>query len=161
MATALDMLNIFKAMNITDIAEEVLNKTSPVALEANKDQLFDGKLSTGEDISPTYLEDPYFKSKESAQRYSDWKDAITPNNRRKKGVPNLFINGAFYQSIEVQAKGGGLLYHSSFYAASDIESKFSDNVYGLGGEYRDEYLDNNLVPKWQQRIESETGLMFK
>ena len=161
MPTALDMLNIFRAMNMTDIAEEVLNKTAPVALEANKDQLYDGKLSTGEDISPTYLEDPYFKSKESAQRYSDWKDAITPNSRRKKGVPNLFINGAFYRSIEVQAKGGGLLYHSSFFKASDIESKFSTNVYGLGGEYRDNFLQANLEPEWQQRIENETGLTFK
>jgi len=161
MPTALDMLNIFKAMNLQDIAEEVLNTTGPIALEANKDQLYDGKLSTGEDISPTYLEDPYFKSKESAQRYSDWKDEITPNKRRKKGVSNLFINGAYYASIQVQAKGGGLLYRSSFTDAADIESKFSLDVYGLGGEYRDSFLEDNLVPEWQQRIESETGLKFK
>lgn len=161
MPTALDMLNNFKAMNLTDVAEEVLNKTSGVALEANKDQLYDGKLSTGEDISPTYLEDPYFKSKEAAQRYSDWKDEITPNPRRKKGVPNLFITGPFYASIQVQAEGGGLAYKSGFPAAPSIESKFSVNIYGLGGEYRSEYLDTALEPEWQQRIEFETGLKFK
>lgn len=161
MATALDMLENFRAIDLTVTSEGVLNSISELAVASNRHQLFDGKLSTGEDLSPTYLEDPWFKSKESAQRYSDWKDEITPNTRRKKGVPNLFINGAFHESIEVQAKGGGLLYKSSFFRASSIESKFGLNIYGLGGEYRDYYLEEVLEPEWQNRIESETGLTFK
>ena len=161
MATALDMLNNLRAMQMNAIAEDVLNQTSSTAVQMNRGQLYDGKLSTGDDISPTYLEDPYFKSKESAQKYSDWKDAITPNPRRKKGVPNLFIIGAYHESITAEAKGGGLLYKSSFYRASNIESKFSVNVYGLGGEYREQFLQNELEPAWQQRIEAETGLKFK
>lgn len=148
-------------MDLTAIAESSLSATSSLALEKNKDQLFDGKLSTGEDVSPTYLEDPWFKTKAAAQRYSDWKDAITPNPRRKKGVPNLFITGPFYDSWQVQIKGGGLLYHSSFFKASSIESKFGTDIYGLGGDYRDQYLENNLKPEWQQRIELQTGLKFK
>jgi len=161
MATVLDMLENFRAMDLTAITEGALQDVSAQALTANKTQLYDGKTSTGDDVSPTYLEDPYFEDKAEAQRYSDWKDQITPNKRRKKGVPNLFINGKFYSTITVQVQSGGLLYKSSFEAAPSIESTFGNNIYGLGGELRDQFLYEVLRPNWFGRIESDIGLKFK
>lgn len=105
----------------------------------NKKQLYDGKTKTGADLSPTYLEDPYFKSRESAQRYSDWKDKITPNSNRTPGVPNLFINGRFYNSWGFTVLGQKIAIAATDPNAAKIEGDFSNEIYGLDDENMDKY----------------------
>lgn len=107
--------------------------------EFNKDQLYAGKDKHGNDLSPTYLNDPFFKTPASAQKYSDWKDKITPNSKRKRGVPNLFINGRFYHSWAVKLAGTAVVTVASDPSASKIEGKFSNNIYGLDEEYMKKY----------------------
>lgn len=105
----------------------------------NKKQLYDGKTKTGADLSPTYLNDPYFKSREAAQRYSDWKDKITPNSNRKSGVPNLFINGRYYNSWTTRISRDKIEVQSSDPNAKKIEESFSNNIYGLDDENMSKY----------------------
>src|SRR5258708_7633887 len=101
MTTFIDLKKKFEALNTDKIITKIMDDTQVQLLEENKEQMYDGKLKTGGNITPSYLEDPYFKSRESAQRYSDWKDRITPNPERESGVPNLFINGKFYDSLKI------------------------------------------------------------
>lgn len=72
-----------------------------VILSMQREQLMEGKASDGEDLRPYYTEDPYFKSKESAQRYAGWKQRITPNPKRNRNAPNLYINGRFHSGLIV------------------------------------------------------------
>lgn len=116
-----------------------------------KDQLYDGKLSTGSDLTPSYFDDPYFKSRESAQRYSDWKDNITPNSRRNRGTPNLFINGYFYSQIYVEPNSEGFMVDSRSDKISSFKAKYGEDMFGLDAEYKMEYAPivlNKLMPKF-------------
>lgn len=128
-------------IRVNDICSDAVADTKEDLLRINKEQLYDGKLKTGADLSPTYLDDPYFKTPASAKRYSDWKDQITPNSKRKSGVPNLFITGVFYDSLSISISGMDVDVDSSFSKATDIESKFSTAIFGLGGEYKEDYLE--------------------
>ena len=136
-----ELISAVNNVKINDVCSDAVAQTKDDLLKINKEQLYDGKLKTGADLSPTYLDDPYFKTPASAKRYSDWKDQITPNSKRKSGVPNLFITGVFYDSLSISISGLDIKTDSSFHSASDIESKFSTDIFGLGGEYKEEYLD--------------------
>ena len=83
----------------------IIENTKEQILIKNKQQLMEGIKGDGNEITPSYLNDPYFKTKESAQRYSNWKDKITPNSKRKSGTPNLYINGFYHNTIEINVKG--------------------------------------------------------
>lgn len=137
-----------------------LEKTKEALLDQNREQLLAGKSRDGKDLSPTYLEDPYFKSRESAQRYSNWKDRITPNPNRKQGVPNLFINGRLHNAFEVKIQGQNVFYSANVPYGAKVEEKFTDKIYGLGGVYKREYLNESLGPVFRLSITSIIGLKF-
>jgi hypothetical protein len=109
------------------------------------------------DISPTYFQDPFFKSQEAAQRYSDWKDRISPKTSRKRGVPNLWINGFFHSTISISVNGQSIMYDSTFSGADDIERKFA-KIYGLNAEMRKEYIKNFLRPDFMTKVKLELRL---
>jgi hypothetical protein len=88
--------------NLNDIILSLTMESEPSIVELNKEQMFEGETNEGKDIRPKYSENPYFKSKKSADKYAEWKMKITPGKRRKKDVPNLFIKGDFYDSIYVE-----------------------------------------------------------
>ena len=158
MNTVANLLRKFQTLNPDAVSERAVAQTKDQLLTINKRQLFDGKLRTGQDLSPTYLEDPYFKTPAAAQRYSDWKDRITPNPKRKKGVANLFIDGTYHGSIEITVDGDIIHYGSTFAHADAIEAEFTENIYGVGGEYKSEYLDGSLRPAFKGLMEAATGL---
>lgn len=146
MRTLSSLISAINKINVGDICSNSIDQTKEDLLEKNKEQLYDGKLRTEEDLSPSYLEDPYFKSAAAAQRYSDWKDRITPNSKRNKGIPNLFINGTFYDSLSISVSKDSISMDSSFSEASDIESKFTTNIFSLGGQYKSNYLNEFVKP---------------
>jgi hypothetical protein len=151
-----NLIKKFEALTFDEVAAQSVDQTKDKIVSENLDQLYAGKNSTGQDITPSYFNDPYFKSQESAQRYSDWKDKITPSQKRKSGTPNLYINGAYHKSINVIVQGLNIRYDSSFSEASQIENKY-DNLYGLGGEFKRAYLDI-LQPVFIGKIKALVGL---
>lgn len=160
MVTVNAMLERVLMLNVQDVSDKSFTETSEDYVKANTDQMYDGKLSTGDDITPSYQDDPYFKSRESAQRYSDWKDAITPSPKRKKGTPNLFINGKFHRSITMRVSGDSLNIRSDFYKADAIERKFSEKIYGLNKDSRVKYIAQSFLPALKKRVTNITKLKF-
>jgi hypothetical protein len=136
--------------NLPQIAEDSMVETKDAFLELNKQQMYDGKNRLGENLTPSYLDDPYFKSRESAKRYSDWKDRITPSAKRPSGTPNLYISGAYYNSQFIQRSKGGLQYNASTPMAAKIEAKYP-NLYGLSAAYKIEYI-NLMKPIFFEKI---------
>lgn len=150
-----------EAVNTDKICEQSIDLTKGQLLDENKVQLFDGKLKTGLDVSPTYLQDPYFKSPAAAQRYSNWKDVITPNSNRRQDVPNLFIDGTFYKTWSIQMSGDFIKTLSSFRAADAIISTFTPAIWGLGGPYKAYYVNTDLRPVFKRFMEGATGLKLQ
>jgi hypothetical protein len=158
MVTVLGLYNKIKQLNTDKICEETISETLPGLLALNKEQLLEGKTSKGKDM-PSYLSDPYFKSLKSAKAYSDWKDKITPNPKRKPGISNLFIVGTFHDSIEATLKGVKIGYEATF-RGPEIESKNPD-IYGLNDEKKAVYKDQYTAPTFKKKIEAATGLKLK
>lgn len=121
--------------------ENAVNKTIAKYEELNKAQLYAGKNKDGQDLSPKYIDDPYFKTREAAVRYSNWKDKITPNSLRTPGVPNLFIIGTYYNSWKTRVAGTRIEIEATSDNAKSIEDKFSNDVYGLDDENMKKYRE--------------------
>ena len=114
---------------------EAINPYSPDVLDLQLQQLWDGKASSGEDIRPYYSEDlkpaGYFNSKESAGRYADWKQAITPNSKRNPDAPNLYIVGKFHSELAVDMGTDAVSVYPTTMFAKNIFDKYGQNTFGL------------------------------
>lgn len=163
MATPQDLLDVLRTFDVTAAAAECLIEHSADVAELQRAQLYDGKTATGADLSPTYFNDPYFKSPAQAKAYSAWKDKITPNPRRKKGVPNLFIVGAFHHSIDFIPNAiGGWRFQSSFYAAPKMLRKYGTDMFGLNDDFKGRLnVERGLVHTWRRLVTYHIGLEFR
>lgn len=142
------------------IARETMEGTEEEIRQYNLQQLLDGKTNEGIDISPTYFEDPYFKTPEQAAAYSEWKDRISPPSNRRKGVPNLYINGYYHGTRKVTIQGDKIIYNSNWSEAPEIEQKYK-NIDGLNPESRKKFIPFVLRPVFNHLIQQATGLKFK
>lgn len=115
--------------------------------EENKKQLFEGFDKTGEKISRKY----------SNNKYARVKNEMNP--LPGLGVPDLKVTGAFYRGIRVDYQGGKLITASSDEKGTDLEEKYAD-IYGLGGEFKKEFIKNSLRPALNKEITAATGLKF-
>lgn len=107
-------------------------------LELQKQQLFQGLAASGQDIRPYYSEDlkpsGYFKTVESAKRYSAWKETgirYPYSAQRNPDAPNLFINGRFHDELGVQfdADSVGIVGTTGY--AKKIIAKYGVSTFGL------------------------------
>lgn len=155
---ALEFLEVIEKFDVKQPASEAFAECVGDVLTLNQEQLLEGKLSSGEDITPTYFDDPYFKTPEAAKKYSDWKDKITPNPKRKSGTPNLFIIGTFHRSLGLEVEGENYSYVSTFEKEIDIVRKFSEEIYGLSEEKREILIEEKLEELFFDKVHEKLGL---
>lgn len=161
--TILGMKKRFEGLNTDSVINTSMVESQGDIRDLNLEQMYDGKTREGVDITPSYLNDPYWDThggRNAAQAYSDWKDRITPNPRRTKGIPNLFINGYYHSTISVTVAGERIVWSSTFRDEPDIRDRFK-NIYGLGGRYKTIFLFEYLTPVLREKIFVVTGLMMK
>lgn len=130
-------------------------------------QLMAGRNGNDNQLRPTYDSDPYFKNgetgskkkrkrsaKEKAVKYKNWKTSITPPKEylgyspREKGTPNLFITGAYHDSIKPVMQGDTVVIISdgSFPDAGDIMNKYGKIHLGLGTNARKLMYEKVFLP---------------
>jgi hypothetical protein len=161
MGTIRGLYNKLLTVDPDKIARETMEGTEEEIRQYNLQQLIDGKTNQGTDISPSYLEDPFFKTREDAQAYSDWKDRISPRSNRRPGVPNLYINGYYHSTRDVKIVGDKIVYRSAFGEIfTDIDEKYK-NLDGLNPESRAKYIPFVLRPVFNHLIQQATGLKMK
>ena len=107
-------------------------------LNLQKEQLFSGLASNGQDIRPYYTEDlkpaGYFRSVESAKRYSAWKESginYPYSAKRNPDAPNLYINGRFHDELGVQfdSQTVGIIGTTGY--SKGIIAKYGIQTFGL------------------------------
>ena len=119
------------------VRDTIINHPDDI-LELQKQQLFSGLASNGQDIRPYYSEDlkptGYFYTTESAKRYAEWK--MTGINYpytadRNPDAPNLYINGRFHDELGVQfdADTVGIVGTTDY--AKGIVAKYGIGTFGL------------------------------
>ncbi len=163
MATILEMKRRFEKLNPELVIYQVMKDSETDLNDLNLEQIYSGKTNTGADIRPSYLEDPYWDDKgglPAAQRYSEYKDRITPSSRRNPGTPNLFINGYYHsRRITTVVPGGEILHTDSAGFGKEIQQKYK-NIDGLGGEFKEIFIKDYIRPLLNQQLELETGLLM-
>lgn len=140
---------------IQSIMGQAIQQTKAAYLFLQRDQLYQGKNAVGEDITPSYLNDPYFKDREAAQRYSDWKDDITPDPRRKKGTPNIFITGFFHETLDIFSEGSDIRFTVGI---PDVVIKYGPTLLGLNPTSRALYVTNVLGDAWIELVKKQLNL---
>ena len=128
-------------------------QNSDVLLDLNRDQLLYGRDAEGEVLTPSYLDDPYFKENyknplKAAVRYKNYKKLLEDTHwgmirytgaqlfTDKSGdTPNLIINGnRFMNFLFIHVSGDQYTIGSTGIAAGDIKKKyegFGHPVFGL------------------------------
>ncbi len=136
-----------------DAVLSCLEQHSDVVEDIIHEQLYSGLNGEGQHLSPTYDDDPYFKSKQQAEWYKEWKRRITPPESGQKlflpprpvEVPNLFINGTFYFSIRTRREAESLkVYTGGFRDGPAIERKYGASIFMIGMEGKQYFTENIL-----------------
>lgn len=135
-----------------------LDENKGVVLQAVKEQLYSGQNGMGELMSPTYDNDPYFDEPgwwfHRAYAYKAWKKEITPPVAgtmlglppRPDDVPNLFIDGTFYEEINAKMQGKALVVDPGDGNGPQIIGKYGDNILTLGPTARDYFNYYYMIP---------------
>lgn len=144
-------------VNLETIAAEVMVEYAPDIEMLNRDQMMKGQDQDGKPIRPSYLEDPFFKTRQAAEEYATWKEQISPNPYRDKYTPNLFINGQYHYSRQMYIENGVMKFRSGDHNAPEIESKFK-NIDGLTKESVEWFRENELYPEMILKLSQATGL---
>lgn len=120
-----------------DIIREALRPHEQDIIEQQRIQLLEGKNSDGEDMHPYYTEDVkpsgYFRTKESAQRYADWKQQLSyPYSvKRNPNAPNLYITGVFHGDLNAELGSDSVAIVPDTAYAANIMAKYGRNAFGL------------------------------
>jgi hypothetical protein len=130
-----------------DVIDQALNEIRSYNLQ----QMLDGETNTGQFISPSYQNDPFFKTREAAEAYSRWKDKISPPSTRPSGVPNYYINGYFHQSIKVSRQGEKIVTESAWSKGKNILAEKPELI-GLNPYFKGLLVDHVLKPLFNQRL---------
>jgi hypothetical protein len=149
--------NNLKTLNLVEMIQRLMQEDEPLLLALQKDQLYAGQDANGDSLRPSYLEDPYFKSRDAAQRYSDWKDRLdqrTPNeifHKRPAGTPNLIITGTwFYNTLVADVGNGKLVLRSDSWLFPKLETKYGNALLGLNQTALRYYVEEILFPRLQR-----------
>lgn len=139
-----DLLNRVSDVNdgITSgslIRDVIVNYESDI-MDKQREQLFSGKTANGDDIRPYYTEDlqpgGYFKSRESALRYAEWKRSLSypVQVTRNDDAPNLYVNGKFHSELGVEFGPDIMTIDGLTGYAKQIVAKYGLQQFGLSPE---------------------------
>lgn len=116
----------------------VLRNHEQDIMEQQHIQLLEGKGSDDKDLRPYYTEDlqpnGYFKSAETAAKYMAWKETLSypySVTRGNSNAPNLYINGRFYDEMEVRFEADVMMIVPSTPYAAQIMHKYGIARFGL------------------------------
>lgn len=145
------------------LVREALRPHEQEIAEQQRIQLLEGKGSDGKDLHPFYSEDlkpsGYFRSRERAQRYADWKRTLSyPYTvKRNPDAPNLYITGVFHDDLGVDFRDDSVAIVPDTAYAANIMSKYGFGVFGLCRERWAVVFDelgakNDLIEKMRDVI---------
>lgn len=129
------------SMDSGELVRDVLVDHARDIEEMQRLQLFEGKAASGDDIRPYYSEDlkpgGYFRSKEAAARYAEWKQSgisYPMRVQRNPDAPNLYVDGTFHSQIgaEFGTDAVGIVARTGY--AQGIMDKYGVQTFGLTAE---------------------------
>jgi signal peptidase I len=138
-----------KALDINKISVDSLNETNRERETLNIEQINQGFRADGTPILPSYTQ-------------------YTIQIKRAKGQPydrvTLQDTGDFYRGIKSSAAGNSIVTDSTDSKTAKLKKKYETargKLFGLGKEFKAEYIEKDLRPVFNQKIQVATGLKIK
>lgn len=136
-----------------------MKENAGIVVNLVREQLYSGRDGSGEYLSPSYDNDPYFQEEGPwqgrASAYKEWKKRITPPqtglitglSARPDDIPNLFISGTFHNSIKSKDAGDGLdIVTDGFKEGPAIERKYGADIFNLSDTSLEWFITDKVVP---------------
>jgi hypothetical protein len=143
------LLERVKALDINKVSVDSLNDTSRDRETLNIEQINNGFRADGSPILPSYTE-------------------LTIQIKKAKGQPydrvTLQDTGDFYRGIKSSVNGNSIITDSTDSKSAKLKKKYETSrgkLFGLGKEAKAEYIDKDLRPTFNGKIEAATGLKIK
>lgn len=154
MTTIADMARRWARVDLIKEMEKAIGEDPDFVLNLNRDQLKHGLARDGKLLTPSILDDPFFKSRRAAAAYAGWKKRL--GSEAPYGTPDLFIVGVYYDSLKAKAGGGILNIESTVGFGQDINTKYKGQQTGLTDESKKKAWAY-YKPKIVQSIKYNTG----
>lgn len=153
-----ELADSLRGLDVQKKVTELYEKHSGEFLSANRDQMWNGKMPNGANITPGYMEDPYFKTKKQAAAYKKWKSSpgFMKNSSRDANTPNLFINGYFYRSLVLKVSDIPVIETNDPLGKSVAGDHHG--VLGVSAENLQSIADKKFLPDFYAWFTKETGL---
>jgi len=135
----------------------IVEEYDDVILSLNRDQLLSGRNTEGMPLTPGYLDDPYFNSRDAAERYARMKYALESQHRARmwnpqlfpdkdSNTPNLIVRGDFQDGMYINTTKDSYGIGSTYHSSNDIETKYHHRVFGLAEVSKSYFWNNFLGP---------------
>jgi hypothetical protein len=140
------LLDKVNRLNTDSIIEQAFDDTASDFVANQKEQLESGFDRNGNRLRK-YASNTYARKKQAM------------NSKPGLGNPDLKLTGAFHRGIVMTANGNVVLTGSSDPKGPKLEEKYPTAL-GLGGPFKEAYLEDNLAPAIQRGITEVIGLKF-
>jgi len=147
MATASQLEERLRNLNLRDILIASIQETAADYAVLNTNQLYEGVDGTGQKIAPQY----------ASEGYADMKSKM--NSAPGYGTPDLHLTGAFYRGYQLVVEGDELIKDSNVEYADELFEKYGNHIGQLDAENHEQYVDNTLAPVFYDKVREETGLI--
>lgn len=143
------LLNRVKSLDTEKVSIEAVTETSPERVTLNIEQINQGYRSDGSEILPSYSD-------------------LTIHLKKLKGQETRWVTlkdtGDFYRGITSKVSGLTIDTESTDWKNDKLKKKYETSkgkLFGLGKEFKEEYIDKDLRPAFNGKIEEKIGLKFK
>lgn len=148
---------------VPEVVELVVRDQQDTLVSLNKDQMLLGRNTDGKVLTPDYLSDPYFKTREEALFYARMKYRLEsqhnarishPLNYPNKGrnTPNLIVTGPFQDAMRIRLTSDAFFIDSGYNESKEIERKYQHKVFGLSPESREYFYEKYIKPKIKKHL---------
>ena len=146
MSSILAKLRQFEALDTDTISADAIEDTAEALKRENLQQMDAGQKADETEIYPPYA-------------------PLTIAIKRMKGQPTdrvtLKDTGSFYAGAYVIVTTDSVLTGSRDEKTVKLVEKYGEAIFGLGGQFKKDYVNNALRPAFREKILQATGLLMK
>jgi len=136
---------------ITEIVREAVSESQTEILDGVRQNLREGKRGDGADITPSYLDDPFFESKPQAVAYMNYKKSISLPSKNM-ATPDLYINGWFHSKLGIKLDAETFTIEGTAPLSMRISDKYAPVTFAMSDANRNVFARVHVLPKLLEKI---------
>ena len=146
MSTTAELSKALMAINVMEIASEVINDNADAYVMLNQAQMLEGK---GKDRNIGRYRNSV---------YAQYKNSLNPV--AGLGNVDLKLTGAFFRGMTMRLQTDEIEVQSSDSKEAGLIEKYGGQIYGLNIKNQTIFNEEAFLPDFQAEIENRTGLKF-